>query len=117
MASNTAIEDEQIGNDVKNTDEEEVDETGKIDDKSAAKAKKKRKKKKKNKGGKIFLFFRFVRKIESDYFLAATTVTPDGQPEVNGVSNGTEAIAALTIQPDGREHRRTDLSSYQDVFV
>ena len=39
------------------------------------------------------------------FSLAATAETVDGQPEANGVPNGTEAIATLTIQPqDGREN-------------
>jgi hypothetical protein len=50
MASNTVVEEEQIQNGVENSDDEEIDENGKIDDQSAVKAKKKRKKKKKSKG-------------------------------------------------------------------
>jgi hypothetical protein len=50
MASNIIVEDEQIQNGVDNSDDEEIDETGKTEDQSAAKTKKKRKKKKKSKG-------------------------------------------------------------------
>lgn len=57
MASNGAIEDEHVANDVENSDDEEVDENGKIDDPNSTKAKKKRKKKKKNKGEEVFPYF------------------------------------------------------------
>ncbi len=50
MASNIVVEDEQIQNGLDNSDDDEIDENGKIDDQSAVKAKKKRKKKKKSKG-------------------------------------------------------------------
>jgi hypothetical protein len=50
MASNTVVEDEQIQNGFDNSDDDEIDENGKLDDPSVVKAKKKRKKKKKNKG-------------------------------------------------------------------
>ena len=54
MASNTVVEEEQLQNGIENSDEEEIDENGKIDDPAAVKAKKKRKKKKKSKGN-IFI--------------------------------------------------------------
>ncbi len=50
MASNIVVEDEQIQNGLDNSDDDEIDENGKLDDPSVVKAKKKRKKKKKNKG-------------------------------------------------------------------
>jgi hypothetical protein len=50
MASNIVVEDEQIQNGLDNSDDDEIDENGKIDDQSTVKAKKKRKKKKKSKG-------------------------------------------------------------------
>jgi len=49
MVSGTIIEEEQIQNDIENSDDDEIDENGKTDDQSAVKAKKKRKKKKKSK--------------------------------------------------------------------
>jgi hypothetical protein len=49
MASGAVVEEEQIQNDIENSDEDEIDENGKTDDQSAVKAKKKRKKKKKSK--------------------------------------------------------------------
>lgn len=57
MTSNNLVEEEQIQNGgIENSDDDEVDETGKIDDPSGAKSKKKRKKKKKNKSKISFLF-------------------------------------------------------------
>lgn len=50
MASTNDLEEEQKQNGIENSDDEEVDETGKIDDPSEVKTKKKRKKKKKSKG-------------------------------------------------------------------
>ena len=108
MASNGAIEDEPVANGVENSDEEEVDETGKTDDQNdAAKAKKKRKKKKKNKGReRPFVFIEKKSQFHSDL---AQTVTTDGQAEVDAVPNGTEAIATLTLQPDGRSSFKENL--------
>ena len=65
MASSTVVEEEQIQNDIENSDDE-LDETGKNDDQSTAKAKKRRRKKKKGKG-KLILFKQLNRNNSISY--------------------------------------------------
>ncbi|CAF1546754.1 unnamed protein product, partial [Adineta steineri] len=77
MPSTSALEEEQVQNGNEVSDDDEVDETGKIDDTSDGKAKKKRKKKKKNK----------------------TPVTADGD-QTDPVASTTEAVATISIQQD-----------------
>jgi len=69
----------KIQNAIENSDDEEIDETGKTDDQSAVAPKKKRKKKKKNK---------------------TQTVTNGDTTEIDPVAGETEAIAALSVQQD-----------------
>jgi hypothetical protein len=95
MASVVVVEEEQIQNDIENSDDDEIDETGKTDDQSAVKTKKKRKKKKKNKGR-----INHCKKNQYDFILAQI-VTNDDNTEIDPVPNGTEAIAALSVQQDG----------------
>ncbi|CAF0992000.1 unnamed protein product [Adineta steineri] len=80
MPSTSALEEEQVQNGNEVSDDDEVDETGKIDDTSDAKAKKKRKKKKKNK-----------------------TQTTTNDDQTDPVTNTTEAVATISIQQDDEE--------------
>ncbi|CAF0945634.1 unnamed protein product [Rotaria sordida] len=82
MASNNLLEEEQIQNDIENSEDDEIDENGKVDDQSVTKTKKKRKKKKKSKGQNI---------------------TNDNNTEIDPVQNGTQAISTLSIQQDDNE--------------
>jgi hypothetical protein len=98
MVTNNPVVEEQIQNELENSDDDEVDETGKTDDQSDVKAKKKRKKKKKNKG----IINHFERNINlSTSNLIAQTTTTDDNLQTDQVPNGAEAIATLSVQQDG----------------
>jgi hypothetical protein len=101
MTSTNLVEEEQIQNGIDNSDDDdEIGETGKTDDQSEVKAKKKRKKKKKTKG--TMNGFEKNISLLILYLLAETTTNGD-HIQTDPIPNGTEAIANLSLQQDGKE--------------
>ncbi|CAF1568949.1 unnamed protein product [Rotaria sp. Silwood1] len=95
MASSNIVEEQQIQNDIENSEDDEVDETGKVDDQSVTKTKKKRKKKKKSKG--------------------QNGTNDDNNAEIDPVQNGTQAISTLSIQQDDDDKEEEEVGEGDEV--